>query len=91
VYYVLHTGCARDPDLHKQKYCTPNFLRFFGFAKTIQLLITQKIKAQAQNHTKGMMLPSKIECFTNDNKKVFHLQICDSLQIQKGHNPWHTL
>jgi hypothetical protein len=40
-----------DPDLHRQKYWTPNFLSFFGSEKTIQLLITQKIKAQAQNHT----------------------------------------
>jgi hypothetical protein len=24
-------------------------------------------------------------------KKVFHLQICNSLLIHKGHNPWHTL
>ncbi len=29
----LSTGCARDPDLHRQK----NFLSFFGLAKTIQL------------------------------------------------------
>ncbi len=36
------TGCARDPDLHRQKYRTPNFLSFFGFAKTITQLITQK-------------------------------------------------
>ncbi len=33
------TGCARDRDLHTQKHWTPNF---FGFVKTIKLLITQK-------------------------------------------------
>ncbi len=37
------------------------------------------------------MPTSKIECFINDTKKVFHLQICNSLLIHKGHNPWHTL
>ncbi len=37
------------------------------------------------------MPPSKIECFINDTKKVFNLQICDSLLIHKGRNPWHTL
>ncbi len=36
------------------------------------------------------MPPSTIDCFIN-SKKVFHLQICDSLQIHKGHDPWHTL
>jgi hypothetical protein len=51
-FFPSSTRCARDPDLHRQKYWTPNFLSFFGFAKTIQLLITQKkIKAQAQNPT----------------------------------------
>jgi hypothetical protein len=38
----ITTGCARDRDLHRQKYQTPNFLGFFGFVKTIKLLITQK-------------------------------------------------
>ncbi len=43
--------CARDRDLHTQKYGAPNFLGFFGLVKTIQLLITQKkIKTRAQNH-----------------------------------------
>jgi hypothetical protein len=49
--FRFDTGCAWDPDLHRQKYQTPNFLSFFGFAKTIKLFNTQKIKAQAQNHT----------------------------------------
>ncbi len=66
------TGCARDRDLHKHKYWTPNFLGFFDFVKIIKLLITQKkIKAQAQNHSKGMMPQSKIECFKNNTKKCF--------------------
>ncbi len=29
--------------------------------------------------------------FINDTNKVFHLQICDSLLIHKGQDPWHTL
>ncbi len=49
---VQHTGCVRDCDLKRKKYRTPDFLGFFGFVKTIKLLITQKkIKTQAQNHS----------------------------------------
>ncbi len=36
------TGCARYCDLNGQKYNTPIFLGFFGFVKTIKMLITQK-------------------------------------------------
>jgi hypothetical protein len=36
------TGCASDRDLKRKKYQTPDFLGFFGFGKTIKLLITQK-------------------------------------------------
>ncbi len=36
------TGFVRDRDLKKKKYWTPDFLGFFGFVKTIKLLITQK-------------------------------------------------
>jgi hypothetical protein len=42
IAYYPNTGCARDFDLHRQKYCTAIFLGFLGFAKTIKLLITQK-------------------------------------------------
>jgi hypothetical protein len=37
------------------------------------------------------MPTSKLEYFINDTKKVFHLQICESLLIHKGHDPWHIL
>jgi hypothetical protein len=37
---ITHTGCVRDRDL--KKYRTPDFLGFFGFVKTIKLLMTQK-------------------------------------------------
>ncbi len=35
------TGCVRDRE-KKKKYRNPDFLGFFGFVKTIKLLITQK-------------------------------------------------
>ncbi len=51
-YLPVTTGCARDCDLHGQKYLTSNFLGFFGFVKTIKLLIIwKKIKTQAQSHS----------------------------------------
>jgi hypothetical protein len=42
LFCTVNTGSARDCDPHRQKYWTPNFLGFFGFVKTIKLLITQK-------------------------------------------------
>ncbi len=89
---LFHTGCARDPDLHRQKYLNPNFLSFFGFAKTIQLLITQKkIRHNHKITPKAWCPPPKLyRVFYKRYKKVFHFQICDSLLIHKGHDPWHT-
>jgi hypothetical protein len=39
--------------LKEKNIDSPDFLGFFGFVKTIKLLITQKkkIKTQAQNHS----------------------------------------
>ncbi len=66
-YFTWH---ARDRDPHRQKYWTPNFLGFFGFVKTIKLLITQKkLRHEHKITPRAWCAQSKIVCFINCTKK----------------------
>ncbi len=68
-----------------------NFLSLFGFAKTIQLLITQKKLRHKLRITPRAWCPQVRHNVLLMIQKVLHFQICNNLLIHKGHDPWHTL
>ncbi len=79
VYDLVSSICIQTPSyvpgvsgivtLKEKKYWTPEFLGFFGFVKTIKLLITQKKLRHKHKITASMMPQIKIVCFINSTEK----------------------